>query len=301
MQQFIRQCNLVVSNNNNALDFGQFRVVFEIKKTDTQTPNEANIKVYNVSQDTINQIKREFSRVVLQAGYEQNYGVIFDGTIKQVKLGKDNGTDTYMAIYSSDGDIGYNFSTIATSLASGATQQNQLQTVFQSMGDNGVQGGYSDLTNVVQLARGKVMYGMARDYARGIAQNNNSSWSIQDGKMNVIPIKSVLPSQAVVLNSKSGLVGTPEQSNDGIMVKCLLNPLIKVSGKVIINEEDVALAKITGKKNGEENTPATIAHDGAYKVIKLEYNGDSRGTDWYCNLTCIDVDESADKYLKTKG
>ena len=93
--QYIRRCNLVVSGaSGDGLDLSSLRIVFKIKKSDAQTPNTAEIRVYNLAPDTAKQIRKEFKRVVLQVGYESNYGVIFDGNIKQVRMGRENGTDT---------------------------------------------------------------------------------------------------------------------------------------------------------------------------------------------------------------
>jgi hypothetical protein len=65
------------------------RVVFHVRRGDLQTPNSAAIRVYNVSETTKQRIEKEFTRVVLQGGYQGNFGIIFDGTIKQVRRGQE--------------------------------------------------------------------------------------------------------------------------------------------------------------------------------------------------------------------
>jgi len=138
------------------------------------------------------------------------------------------------------------------------------------------------------------MYGMARDYLRQSAEASSTTWSIQDGKLQLVSLTGTLPNQAILLNSKSGLVGTPEQTNDGITVRCLLNPLLKIGGKVMIDEKDVAEAKLPDTdKKAEANKPASIASDGVYRVLTIEHAGDTRGNDWYSNIVCLDVDETA--------
>lgn len=65
-----RACSLLVADAaGQGLELGELRVVFATKKGDIETPNTAEIRVYNLSNDTANQIQREFTRVVLQAGY----------------------------------------------------------------------------------------------------------------------------------------------------------------------------------------------------------------------------------------
>jgi len=302
MNQYGRKCDLIISNNaGNSLDVSKLRITFVIKKGDNQTPNEAEFKIYNLSDETVNQIRKEFTKVILQAGYEENYGVIFDGSVRQIKTGRDNGTDTFLHIFASDGDEHYNFAIVNTTLGAGASQSDQMNA---AAGDTPK--GYIADTGGTKLPRGKVMYGMMKDYMRQSAESTDSSWSIQDGKLQVVPLKGLLPSQAVVLNSKSGLVDTPTQENDGIKARCLLNPMLKIGGKVIINQEDIASATIQTinkkDKNAQIDKPASFSSDGTYKLIQVEYVGDTRGNDWYCDLLCLDLDATvkADKSVKDK-
>ena len=300
MEQWLRKCNLVIGDNGNGVDVSNLRITFTVKKTSVQTPNEAEIKVYNLASDTAAQIQREFSRVILQAGYKDNFAVIFDGTVKQVKSGRENGTDTYLHIMASDGDASYNFAVVNTTLAAGSSPSDHINAAAEPMAEHGTTVGHVGDVGGQKLARGKVMYGNSRDYLRQTAQSSDSDWSIQDGKLQVVPIRGLLPTQAVLLNSKSGLVGTPEQTNDGIKVRALLNPMLKIGGRIIVNNKDIELATIsenkttkTGEKKQPADKPATIADDGAYKVIKVEYTGDTRGNDWYCDMIAIDIDETA--------
>ena len=298
MNQWQRKCTLVVAGTGgDGLDLSQFKITFTIKKTDAQSPNEAEIKVYNLSQNTVNQIQKEFTRVTLQAGYQDNFAVIFDGNIKQIKSGRDNGTDSYLHIFAGDGDDAYNFAIVNKTLSAGASQSDQVKAAIGSM--DSVSEGDIQIQNKTKLARGKVMYGMSRDYLRQSADTDRAAWSIQDGKLQIIPIDGLAKGTAIVLNSKTGLVGTPEQTNDGIRARTLLNPQIKIGGAVTIDEEDIQAATIQSisptKKTDKVNTPATIANDWQYKIISIEYNGDNRGNDWYCDIIALDIDETVKK------
>lgn len=291
-RQYLRACKLIVATaGGSGLDLSGLHIKFSIKKADAQTPNTAEIRVYNVAETTVARIRKEFSRVVLQAGYEANLGVIFDGNIKQVRFGRENGTDTYIDIAAGDGDDAYNYAVVNTTLAAGASQRDQINAAASPMSERGVKPGYIGETGETKLARGKVMYGMARDYMRQSAEASDTTWSIQDGKLQFVPNTGVLPNQAVVLNSKTGLVGQPEQTNDGIKARCLLNPMLKIGGKVQINEKDVAQAKLADtSKDAQANKPADIAADGFYRLLVVEHSGDTRGNDWYSDLICLDID-----------
>lgn len=301
-RQYLRACKLIVATaGGSGLDLSGLHIKFSIKKADAQTPNTAEIRVYNVAETTVARIRKEFSRVVLQAGYEAKLGVIFDGNIKQVRFGRENGTDTYIDIAAGDGDDAYNYAVVNTTLAAGASQRDQINAAASPMSERGVKPGYIGETGETKLARGKVMYGMARDYMRQSAEASDTTWSIQDGKLQFVPNTGVLPNQAVVLNSKTGLVGQPEQTNDGIKARCLLNPMLKIGGKVQINEKDVAQAKLADtSKDAQANKPADIAADGFYRLLVVEHSGDTRGNDWYSDLICLDIDatQPPDKQVK---
>ena len=303
--QYLRKCSLVVAGaSGDGLDLSSLRIVFKTKKSDAQTPNTAEIRVYNLSEETALKIRKEFQTVTLQAGYEGNYGVIFTGNIKQVRFGRESGTDTYIDIAAGDGDDAYNFAIVNTTLAAGAKQSDQINASAGAMASKGVGKGYIGDTGGQGLPRGKVMYGMARDYLRQSAAASDTSWSVQDGKLQVVSLTGTLPNQAIALNAKSGLVGTPEQTNDGIKAKCLLNPLLKIGGKVQINEKDVAEAKLPDTdKKADANKPASIADDGTYRVLTIEHSGDTRGNDWYSEIVCLDVDATAPagKQVKKNG
>jgi hypothetical protein len=285
----------VSDRNGDGLDLSKLRIKFKVKRSDTQTPNMAEITVYNLEDQTAQRIQKEFSKVILQAGYEQNFGVIFQGNIKQVIRGRENSTDTFLQIIAGDGDLSYNFAIVNTTIASGAGQAAQINAAVSAMTKTGetTAGNIGELPPS-QLPRGKVMYGMARDYLKQSAESSDKTWSIQDGKVQMVPLSSYLPGEAVQLTSKTGMVGTPQQTNEGINVKCLLNPKIKVGGRIQLNNEDVARLKIDlSQPNSPANIPAPITSDGVYYVLVVEMTGDTRGQEWYCDLTTLNLDVTA--------
>lgn len=305
--QFLRACKLIVSTaGGDGLDLSALHVKFSIRKMDVQTPNTAEIRVYNVAETTVARVRKEFSRVIIQAGYESNFGVVFDGNIKQVRVGRENGTDTYIDIAAGDGDDAYNFAVVSATLAAGASQADQIDAASAPMEARGVRHGHIGEISAAKLPRGKVMYGMSRDYLRQSAEATDTSWSIQDGKLQFIPLTGVLPGQAVVLSSQSGLIGRPEQQIDGIKARCLLNPLLRIGAKVQIAERDIEQAKIsTGRLVGTSvdstlNRPASIAADGIYRLLVVEHTGDTRGNDWYSDIICLDVDATAPAWLQVR-
>lgn len=291
---YLRKCSLVVGGaGGGGLELGQMRVVFASHKADYETPNRLDCRVYNLSDDTCRRLgSREFTRLVLQAGYEGNCGLIFGGTIRQVRFGRENGVDTYADFLVSDGDRAYNYAVVRATLAAGATQGDVVDKAVGAMGEHGATRGHIPDLGGQALPRGQVMYGMARDYLRDAAHGTDTSWSIQDGAVQMVPKRGYLPGQAVELTAESGLIGMPEQTEGGIMVRCLINPQLRVGGRIKLDNKSILRFK-TELRIGAFMKAPRIDKDGLYRVLAIEWKGDTRGQDWYANLTCVGIDDSA--------
>ena len=291
-RQWLRACSLVVADSGGSgLDLGELRVVFATKKGDVETPNSAEIKVYNLSEATASRMTREFKRLVLQAGYQGNVGVIFDGTIRQCRQGRENGTDAWLEIIAADGDRAYNFATVNTTLSAGSLPADRVAACQRSFADKGAAAGHVPDLGGQPLPRGKVMYGMARKHMRTEAATADASWSIQDGKMQMLMRSGYLPGEAVALTHETGLIGTPEQTNEGVKVRCLLNPRLRVGGRIKLDNKSIQAAK-TDLKAGAQRPPK-MDQDGLYRILSVEFSGDTRGNDWYADMMCIGLDDTS--------
>lgn len=294
--QFLRQISLKAGDEGKAIDLSNLRIHFSIRRGDISTPNTADIRVYNVSQDTAQTLK-EFTRVRLEAGYEGNMGVIFDGTVVQVRRGRESQTDTYIDITAADGDSAYNFAVVSAALTAGSTLKDQLDVCLKSLEEHGVTVGYIPALPSKPLARGVSMYGAVRDYLDLLTREASSKWSIQDGKLYIIPLGYYLPGEAVLVNAATGMVGLPEQVNNGINVRMLLNPSIKIGRLIKLDNRSIQGYRFNvGHKMGAINEKIAegnkLHDDGLYYVMIANHSGDTRGNAWYTDLKCLSVDAS---------
>lgn len=294
--QYLRKASLIIGENaGDALDLSDLRFTFTVKRGDFQTPNSARIRVYNMNPATMARVQQEFKRVVLQAGYEGNYGLIFDGTVVQTRRGRTSQVDTHLDITAADGDAAYNFAIVNTTLAAGSTAQDHFNVAAQAMGQHGVGVGYTAGLTSNPLPRGKVMFGMARDFMRGVARATQTTWSIQDGKIVVIPETSYMPGEIPVINSETGLVGLPEQTQNGINFRVLLNPNIKIGTLVQLDNSSIqrfeySLNVQQQAQNHRTSLENALQVDGYYYVMWAEHQGDTRGNDWYTDVVCLAAD-----------
>lgn len=307
-KQYLRKAGLMLVQGEKALDLSQFQFRFQTVQQDEESPNNCSIRVYNLKAETVRKVRKEYSRVVLQAGYEGTaFGVIFDGTIKQFREGRENNITTYLDILAADGDIAYNWSIVNQSLAAGSSFSDRVNAITGSMKGNGVDPGkitYPDTGGI--LPRGKVLFGYAKAAMREQTQTMGSTWNISNGKLNVIPLDGYLPGEAVILTSRTGLISRPEQTQDGIRARCLLNPRIVVGGTVRINNksinqtvaapgQEIPGGQLAYNQYAGFQRFATVASDGLYRVYVAEHVGNTRGTEWYTDLICLTVNPVTEK------
>ncbi|SPA44832.1 phage protein [Cupriavidus taiwanensis] len=294
--QFGRKVSLIIGQDSgDALDLSELRFRFDVRRGDLQTPNSCRVRVYNVSAETARRAQKEFTRLVLQAGYPGNFGIIFDGTIKQVRRGRENQTDTYLDITAADGDSAYNFAVVNTTLAAGSTPADHVAAACTAMNPYGVTQGYLPELPTNPLPRGKVMFGMARDFMRWTARTCQTVWSIQDGKAIMVPETSYMPGEIPVITAETGMVGLPEQTQNGITIKMLLNPSVKIGRLIEINNASVQQYEYSlnvgqQAQNQRIEEQAKLQDDGFYYVMIAEHYGDTRGNDFYTDVICLAAD-----------
>jgi hypothetical protein len=297
--QYIRNFNLTVAQSNfNGIDLSRLHCKFAIKQSSNQTPNGADITVYNVEQNTALAIQQQkFSSVLVQGGYNSNYGVVFRGTIKQVILGRESATDTFLKLNCGDGDLAYNFAIVNTTIKAGSSQGDQFGQVaapMKALGLTQAPASTQPQFNSMILPRGKVLWGNSKDYMRTIAKQNGLTWSIQNEQIGFIHQQGYAPGETIVLNSKTGMIGTPQQTNIGVNVVCLMNPNIQPGRTIRIDNASVAALQIDlGNPKDPVNLAPPLNADGVYYVLVVETTGDTRGPDWYSKLICCSVKPAA--------
>lgn len=287
----------------NGIDLSSMRITFEVRQFDYNIPNTAVIRVYNLSDATALKVQKEFQNVVLQAGYEGgNYGVIFQGTIKQFKKGRVNALTTFLEMFCSDGDAAWNFAPINTTMARGATYNQQVGKIQQAMKpflpntpDGQIQtakipddAGTGGLTQ----PRGRVLFGMAADKMNDVALSTQTSFKIVNGQVIFTTLSKYDPGTVIDLNVTTGLVLVPEATDNGVEVTALLNPAIRCGRRVHINNKDINTSTLTQAGQQVLPTilafPASVTVDGFYRVVVADHIGDSRGgVEFFTKMTCL--------------
>ena len=312
--QFGRKIGLILLPNppysdQDNLDLSEFKINFYVSNADRESPNTAIIRVYNLSRSTIQRITKnaEFRAVSLNAGYEGgNYGLIFTGDIKQYRVGKENNITNYLDILAADGDRAYISSVINTTIAAGTTPAQQMQKVAESMNLPLDLGNLKTDSQHFPSIRGKVLFGMSRAAMRNIVKTLDAGWTIENGQIVVVDNTGYRDGEIVVVNSQTGLIGMPEQTDEGIRFKCLLNSRLRIGNLVRLNNNSInqimqsspnsANVPFNNPKGLQPLAPVLIG-DGDYRVLVCESEGDTRGGPWYTNVIALAFDPTTKKTL----
>ena len=274
------------------LDLSALHFRFAVRKATIQTPNTCDVRIYNLSDHTAQTINNEYTQVVIQAGYENGpFGVIFQGTIKQVRRGRESATDTYVDIFGGS-EMAYNQATVNKSISAGYSYEDVHSILLGAFGEiGGVTQGYTAPMPQRTFPRGRVMYGDAKDHARQLASDTGLAWSLQDNDLQFASLTQANPGTAIVLSSNTGMIGLPEQTQYGISVRSLLNPNIKSDVQVKIDQKSVQQVQRSQDYTALNVFPS-VANDGLYRVLVAEHTGDTRGQAWYTDAVCLSLDDT---------
>lgn len=324
----------LLNDAGKGISLSDFKVTFNIDWYNSMWPRVATVKIYNLNRETRSRIAaEEFTRISLIAGYSgvaapvyesqvgqvidvqadqlgkshgQNYGVIFDGEIRFTIMGRDNPTDIFTMIQAIDGHKAFNEAISSGSLAAGYKLSDFYNLMMRDLSPYGITPGVTGQFPDRAMPRGRVFFGATRDYVSNLAAQCRANWQFVDGQLQLVGEDKYLH-DAVVLNSKTGLIGMPQQTmGAGVNVRCLINPNIRVNGLIQLDQASVyrtqlpndeiqrAQARITESSNdgnlslgGTIAQPASVATDGVYIVQSISYTGDTRGNPWYMDLMCM--------------
>jgi|SRR5580765_4434912 len=325
VRQWLRKISLIAEDiEQGSIDLSNLRIRFNIFHMTNQMPATLQCRIFNLSRETAQKMVKmktvptgqpvgrgegsgsdaSAAKITLQAGYEGNFGIIFKGDLIQSKSGRESPTDTFVDLFCGDGDWAHVWGKINRTLASGYTPNDVNGAFKDALSQYGMTVG--DLPSDVpsQAApRGKVMYGMARDYQRDLAQTYQLSAFPRYGTLEWLPQSAYRPGDIVVVNSTSGMIGIPQQTQFGVSVQMLLNPsvgpgtLIRIANRDIARSQAVATISREGTFGNTQitkslNTPEEDT-DGSYKVLGVDHEGDTRGNEWYTRAECISTNYSA--------
>jgi hypothetical protein len=277
---------LDVSNSDYEVESGALRVTFKIDRAGYQAKYWGDIIIYNLNGPTESQVIKEGNRVVVEAGYINGaYGKIFDGKVFQVFRERENVVDYKLTLHCLDGMGLFDNNYVSFSMLAGSDQRSHIENIASQAKTPIELGVVSENINTQALPRGKTFFGQPKDYFRQIAGYNNAQVYIQDNQVHITRLADgteIKANEAIVITPKTGLIGTPQITQDGISFKVLLNPLLKIVNPSMVVKLDMTSIQQQLLQFGQY--PTMLDQSGFYQVMKLVHVGDTRGNEWYTEV-----------------
>lgn len=237
MRLFGRYAEIICAGmtlDSEALDL-EFNVPFD---SDVE-PNESEIRIFNLKSDTINRFKKN-QKLVLNAGYRGDIGVVLSGYISKVKTDH-QGVDKVTTLYVLDSvplntsrtlNKAYKKNIKASQIIKDLLALLKLDAKIQIVKDKTYAKGYT--------IDGEVVAALAN-----LANECGGTFFMSKGKAYISPIHSGATPK-FVLNEKSGLIGTPssfeQESQSGYSVTSLLQYRLATADAVTL-DSNVAKGK----------------------------------------------------------
>lgn len=238
------------------------RVQFRVTKTAATQPNTLDLSVTNLSPDSRAATQQRGLVVLVEAGYEGASELLFAGDARTVTHSR-QGADWVTRIQCGDGERAFATARVSESFGPGSKVVDVLSSIATKLGLRGADA----LEQAKKAAAGEsfpngvALSGRASDELTRVAARAGLEWSIQDGRLQLVPRGKATVATAVLLSADAGLVGAPEIGDKGVVrVRSLLLPGLRPGRAVRLKSE---------------------ALHGDFRAERVVHVGDSHGAAWY--------------------
>lgn len=236
----------------------------DITRNSNPTANVAQFKIYNLSKSHRDQARFDISsissrqEVALKAGYRSinknlnDLPLIFRGSISYA-YSERQGTDWVTTIECYDGGFAIANSKIEASFLKGEKYSSSVEKVLNAL--DGIAIGKISESLVPKdetIARGHSHSGKIFDI---LNENFGNKWFIDNGVVNIIGNDEALNGMLKVVNSDTGLLGTPVRQSTNIDFDMVFEPRLLIGQLITL----------------ESSTDPSF--NGTYKLISIKHRG----------------------------
>lgn len=242
--KFIRRCQLSVEVSPNAQGVTQnnltipeeLTVEFEISRQSLASSQEATFRVMNLSEHTRNRIFKdpyaltEFRAVQFRAGYRDDpvLPLCFNGFLREATSYRmSGGTEMVTELKAYDGGLAMANGFTSQTIASGTSIADVLRFLAKQLPR--ISGtpivGEFPVTN----KRGKVLLGNTWQL---LLEESGGLATIDNGQVKVLNYNEAIAAEIPVINSQSGLLGSPRRAATKLDVEMLFEPRLTV-GQIV--------------------------------------------------------------------
>ena len=249
------------------------RVSFRVVRNLQKDPNPADITIWNLSEATRSALQERGVTILLEAGYQDDLKSLYLGDVGTVTH-KHEGPDWITAIQAGDGQ-NLDIRRYLRSFSKGTSVKDALRGMLTNLGAAGEQAIAALKRGDLKGAEEQLINGIASaaptpDVIQKIAEGAGLEFSIQDGQVQILDKGKATNDEAVILSPSTGLIGSPQPGEKGIVrARSLLDGAIRPAGRIVIDSERI---------------------DGIFRIERAEHSGDNFGSDWYTDVEAKPLD-----------
>ena len=248
-----------------SLGDNSLNIDFDISFGDSKEPDVSEVTIYNLSDDSINQIKKD-GHCIVNAGYKSlgNKGNILSGDIEEVNTSwRDLDKETKIKV--TDGGKSWRKSWISKTYKENTKASLIMRDIVNIMGYEIVE---IKPKNDRVYKLGKAINGYCSDVLKMLVKDTDSKMFVNKNRITIREEGSGFET-GLVLSAESGLVGSPTMNRDNTgdkkekitwEVRSLLNPKIETDSLIMIKSKvlDGKFRVIKGKHTKDFETVITV-------------------------------------------
>lgn len=250
-----------------------FTIEFDITRNTLTSANVCQLRIYNLAEINRNQIRHNaydygnYKRIDFKAGYGTNLATVFHGNISQAFSTRE-GTNFVTTIECYDGGFGYVNGEVNLQFAAGTPVKAVITAIASTLSSKGVTiGAIGNYPGT--LTRGNTYSGNTMSI---LTELTGGGAFIDNGKFYALGTNEYIASLSSVgvINSQSGLLGTPRLERDVVTFDMLFEPGLNVGHKVRLDSSTAQDFSVI--KNGVSSVSGP-GFNGEYKIVSVKHRG----------------------------
>lgn len=216
-----------------------FTIEFDIQRTVQSTINVVNLRIYNLSQNTREILRKDgfdshdIRSLIFQVGYGEKLHTVAAGNIRSASSVR-QGSDYITTIAAQDGGQAFNTARTNATYAKGTQQLTVVEKLIRELKPLGIERG--TIGNIEgEFKRGASFSG---NTVQLLDELTDGRFYIDNGRAYVIAENEVIDSSVLVINAASGLVGTPTREQAYTQVTTLFTPEIQLNQRVSLESSE---------------------------------------------------------------
>jgi hypothetical protein len=239
------------------------QVAFTVKRTLKTQANTVDLRLYNLTAAHRAELSAlPQATVQIDAGYVGQSSTIFLGDLRTHNTVRE-GTELVTQLSAGDGEKLMQTKRISQSFRKGSKTIDIVKALAAALGvdpGNLAQASAKLLPFGDMFSMGTVCSGSAAREMTRVLKAVGFTWSIQNGKLQILSIKDVVAGSALLLTSQSGLLDSPTIDKDGFLnCRSLMIPDVFPGRLLVLVSESLS---------------------GNFRIEETSHSGDFKGSNW---------------------